>query len=80
MKRLLVTFAATAFMTGAAFAQAASTYYIVQDASTKKCSVTSTMPANAQQGTLMKGTDGANLTFKTQAEAETRMKTVAGCT
>ncbi len=39
MKKFLISAAAAAIMTGAAYAQTATEFYVVQDTSTKKCVV-----------------------------------------
>jgi hypothetical protein len=59
-----------------AFAQGATSYYIVQDLKTKKCTVVDKKPV-ATEATVV-GPDGA--VYKTKAEAETAMKTVKVCT
>jgi NAD(P)H-dependent flavin oxidoreductase YrpB (nitropropane dioxygenase family) len=54
MKKFLISAAAAAIMTGAAYAQTATEFYVVQDTSTKKCTIvlargTSTaIPADAR--------------------------------
>ena len=61
----------------ATFAQApATSYYIVQDVKTKKCTIVDKKPT-ATEATLV-GPDGT--IYKTRAEAETAMKTVKVCT
>ena len=59
-----------------AFAQGATSYYIVQDVKTKKCTVVDKKPAAAE--TAIAGPDG--VVYKTRADAETAMKTVKVCT
>ena len=59
-----------------AFAQGATSYYIVQDLKTKKCTVVDTKPVATEATTV--GPDG--VVYKTKAEAETAMKTVKACT
>src|SRR3954449_10666752 len=59
-----------------AFAQApATSYYIVQDIKTKKCTIVD--KPTATEATLV-GPDGT--VYKTHAEAESAMKTVKVCT
>jgi hypothetical protein len=58
-----------------AFAQAATSYYIVQDMKTKKCTVVDKKPG-ATEATIV-GPDG--VTCKTKTGAETAMKTVKVC-
>lgn len=61
----------------AAFAQApATSYYIVQDVKTKKCTIVDKKPL-ATEATIV-GPDGA--VYKTRTEAEGAMKTVKVCT
>ena len=58
----------------AAFAQ--DSYYIVQDAKTKKCQIMAQKPTSTEYTVV--GPDGS--VYKTKAEAETAMKTVKVCT
>ena len=60
----------------AAFAQGATSYYIVQDLKTKKCTIVDKKPV-ATEATVV-GPDG--VIYKTHTEAETAMKTVKVCT
>ena len=60
-----------------ALAQSATSYYIVQDVKTKKCSIVDKKPVNATEHTIV-GSDGT--VYKTRTEAETAMKTVKVCT
>ena len=57
-------------------ALADSSYYIVQDTSTKKCRIVDQKPV-AREVTVVGG-DG--VVYKTRTEAETAMKTVKVCT
>jgi NAD(P)H-dependent flavin oxidoreductase YrpB (nitropropane dioxygenase family) len=75
MRKLLISAAAMAIMTGAAYAQTATEFYVVQDASTKKCTIVDKKPATTT--TVIVG-DGK--VFKTRTEAETGMKTMKVCT
>ena len=59
-----------------AFAQGATSYYIIQDVKTKKCTVVDKKPV-ATEATIV-GPDG--VVYKTKTEAETAMKTVKVCT
>ncbi|HYU12670.1 MAG TPA: hypothetical protein VEK82_08835 [Stellaceae bacterium] len=59
-----------------AFAQGATSYYIVQDLKTKKCTVVDKKPVATEA--MIVGPDG--VVYKTKAEAETAMKTVKVCT
>ena len=62
----LTAFAAPAF---------AESYYVVQDAKTKKCTITETKPTTTETTVVGDGT-----VYKTRAEAETGMKSVKVCT
>ena len=73
MKKLLISAAAAAIMTGAAYAQ--TEFYVVQDTSTKKCTIVDKKPT--AKTTVVVG-DGK--VFKTRTEAETGMKTMKVCT
>ena len=75
MKRiLLATGLAVAFAT-AGYAQTTSTeWYVVQDASTKKCMVVDKKPTTTTTTVVGSGV------YKTKTEAETGMKTVKVCT
>jgi hypothetical protein len=59
-----------------ALAQGATSYYIVQDIKTKKCTIVDKKPV-ATEATIV-GPDG--VVYKTRTEAETAMKTVKVCT
>ena len=59
-----------------AFAQTASSFYIVQDVKTKKCTIVDKKPV-ASEATIV-GPEG--VVYKTRTEAETAMKTVKVCT
>ena len=52
------------------------TYYLVQDAKTKKCTIVNKKPAGTEY--TMVGSDGT--VYKTRVEAESAMKTVKVCT
>ena len=72
MKRFLIPAAAVAIMTGAAYAQ--TEFYVVQDTSTKKCTIADKKPTTTN--TVVVG-DGK--VFKTRTAAETGMKTIKVC-
>jgi hypothetical protein len=76
MKNLLIVSAIAAFSVTAAFAQTTikSEYYVVRDASTKKCTVVDTKPTTTTLTVVDNGT------FKTRTEAESGMKTMKVCT
>ena len=60
-----------------ALAQTATSYYIVQDVKTKKCTSVDKKPASTTEYTMV-GPEGT--VYKTKTEAETAMKTVKVCT
>ena len=72
MKKFLIPAAAVAIMTGAAYAQTG--FYVVQDTSTKKCTVVDKRPTTA---TTVVVDDGKM--FKSRTAAETGMKTMKVC-
>lgn len=74
MRNLVVSVAAMAIMTGAAYAQAAE-FYVVQDTATKKCTIVDKKPTTTT--TVIVG-DGK--VFTTRTEAEAGMKTMKICT
>jgi hypothetical protein len=71
---------AGAFVVGLALPAAAQTsttsYYVVQDVKTKKCTVIDKKPTTTEYTTV--GDDG--VVYKTRVEAENAMKTVKVCT
>jgi hypothetical protein len=74
MKKFFTSAAVAAIMTGAAYAQTATEFYVVQDTSTKKCTIVDKKPTTIT--TLVVG----DKVFKTRTEAETEMKTMKVCT
>jgi len=54
---------------------AADSYYVVQDAKTKKCTITESKPTSTET-TVVSG----NTVYKTKSEAEAGMKTTKVCT
>ena len=69
-----------AILAGAALAAACITpaladYYIVQNPTTKRCTIVEQRPANPSIGIVLGGDQG----FGVRAEAENRMKTVEVC-
>ena len=58
-----------------ALAQGTTSYYIVQDVKTKKCTIVDKKPVATE---AIVGPDG--VVYKTRTEAETAMKTVKVCT
>ena len=71
MKKFLIPAATVAIMTGAAYAQ--TEFYVVQDTSTKKCTIVDKKPTTT---TVVVG-DGK--VFKSRTAAETGMKTIKVC-
>ena len=79
LKRIITSTAVIAALTLpalGALAQTATSYYIVQDVKTKKCTIVEKKPA-ASEATVV-GPDG--VVYKTRTEAENAMKTVKLCT
>lgn len=77
MQKFLISAAVTAFAVTSAFAQSAvvaSEYYVVRDASTKKCTIVDKKPTTTTTTIVDNGT------YKTKTEAETGMKTTKVCT
>ena len=76
MKKVLIA-GAVVFAATSAFAETAtisSEYYVVRDATTKKCTIVDTKPTTTTTTVVDNGT------FKTKTEAETGMKTMKVCT
>jgi len=74
MLRVAISAAVLAAFVSAAAAQTTS-FYVVQDAKTKKCTIVDKKPTTSE--TVVVG-DGA--VYKTRTEAESGMKTVKVCT
>lgn len=74
MKKMIISAAALAIISGAAYAQATE-FYVVQDTATKKCTIVDKKPTTTT--TVVMG-DGK--VFKTRTEAEAGMKTIKVCT
>ena len=72
MKKLMLSGVVFAFAATGAFAQTTE-FYVVRDATTKKCTIVDTKP------TTTTTTIVDNRTFKTRTEAETGMKSVKVC-
>ena len=72
MNRVVLAGALAAAITGTAYAQATE-YYVVQDTTTKKCTIVDKKP------TTTTVTQVGPVTFKTRAEAESGMKTIKVC-
>ena len=73
MKKLLLSSAFVAFTITTAFAQTTE-FYVVRDATTKKCTIVDKKPTATTTTVVDNGT------FKTRTEAETGMKTMKVCT
>jgi hypothetical protein len=74
MKKLLISTAVVAsFVAGSAFAQT-SEFYVVRDATTKKCTIVDKKPTSTTTTVVDNGV------FKTRTEAETGMKSIKVCT
>ena len=73
MRIALMAGALAASVCGSAYAQTAE-FYVVQDTTTKKCTIVDTKPTTTT--TVVVG-DGV---FKTRTEAETGMKSIKVCT
>jgi hypothetical protein len=71
--KLKILIVATLMTTVAAPASAQS-FYVVQDAKTKKCTITETKPTTTET-TVVSG----DSVYKTRTEAETGMKTIKVC-
>ena len=79
LTRLLTSTAVVAALTlpaFGAFAQSVTSYYVVQDVKTKKCTIIDKKPV-ATEATVI-GPDG--VVYKTRTEAESAMKTEKVCT
>ena len=74
VKKILIIGALGAFAVTSAFAQTAADYYVVRDATTKKCTIVDKKPTTTTTTVVDNGT------FKTRTEAETGMKTMKVCT
>jgi hypothetical protein len=72
MKKFLIPAAAVVIMTSAAYAQ--TEFYVVQDISTKKCTIVDEKPTTTTTGVV-----GDGKAFKTRTAAETGMKTIKVC-
>src|SRR5438105_13278400 len=71
LKLIVAAAALTAFVIPAF---AADTYYVVQDAKTKKCTITEMKPTSTET-TVVSG----ETVYKTKVEAESGMKTIKVC-
>ena len=76
MKRFLIASALVVAFAAPSLAQTTE-FYIVQDTSTKKCTIVDKKPETTTTTTT---TVVGDTTYKTRTEAETGMKTVKVCT
>jgi hypothetical protein len=74
MKRFLIVGAVSAFAVTSVFAQTGTEFYVVRDATTKKCTVVDKKPTTTTTTVVDNGI------FKSKTEAETGMKTMKVCT
>ena len=77
MKRLVLAAALASTIGAPAFAQSTTTttqeYYVVQDASTKRCTIVDKKPTTATMVQV------GPMAFKSRTEAESGMKTIKVC-
>ena len=74
MKKSLMIGATAVAISAFAGSAVAAEFYVVRDATTKKCTVVDTKPTTTTTTIVDNGT------FKTKTEAETSMKTMKVCT
>ena len=74
MKKILMIGAMAFAVTAVAETAVAAEFYVVRDATTKKCTVVDTKPTTTTTTIVDNGT------FKTKTEAETGMKSMKVCT
>jgi N-methylhydantoinase A/oxoprolinase/acetone carboxylase beta subunit len=74
LKKILMIGAVLAGATAFAGSAVAAEFYVVRDATTKKCTIVDTKPTTTTTTVVDNGT------FKTRTEAETGMKTMKVCT
>jgi hypothetical protein len=75
MTRFVIAAALATFVAGPALAQGtvSTEYYVVQDASTKKCTIVDKKPTTTTMVQV------GPMAFKSRTEAETGMKTIKVC-
>lgn len=78
MKSTLALAAASALLATAAIAQTTE-FYVVQDTSTKKCSVVSTRPADTTKTTIVHEDGGSTTVYRSQSDAEAGLKKIKVC-
>jgi hypothetical protein len=74
LKKILMIGALAFAATAVAESAVAAEFYVVRDATTKKCTIVDTKPTTTTTTIVDNGT------FKTRTEAETGMKTMKVCT
>jgi hypothetical protein len=74
LKKILIVGALAFAATSIAQTASAAEFYVVRDATTKKCTIVDTKPTTTTTTVVDNGT------FKTKTEAETGMKTMKVCT
>lgn len=74
LKKILLVGALAFAATSIAQTASAAEFYVVRDATTKKCTIVDTKPTTTTTTIVDNGT------FKTRTEAETSMKTMKVCT
>ncbi len=74
MKKIVLTSALAAFAITASAQTSFADYYVVRDATTKKCTVVDAKPTTTTTTVVENGT------YKTKTEAESGMKTTKVCT
>jgi uncharacterized membrane protein len=73
MTRVAIAAALATALVVPAFAQTVTEYYVVQDASTKRCTIVDKKPTTTTMVQV------GPVAFKTRTEAETGMKTIKVC-
>jgi uncharacterized membrane protein len=73
MTRVAIAAALATALVVPAFAQTVTEYYVVQDASTKRCTIVDKKPTTTTMVQV------GPMAFKTRTEAETGMKTIKVC-
>ena len=73
MTRVAIAAAFATALVVPAFAQTVTEYYVVQDASTKRCTIVDKKPTTTTMVQV------GPVAFKTRTEAETGMKTIKVC-
>ena len=74
MSRFVIATVLAAALASQALAQTATEYYVVQDTTTKRCTIVDKKPT-----TITTVTQVGPVAFKTRTEAESGMKTIKVC-